>query len=242
MLFVILVVAALVVGGLIASLAGRVAFAILGGLLLLFGVAVFAVRLAAEGPYAFPIGMDLVSGISCLVLGSGLARLATRRAGDSASVRAGRLLLVVAPLALLFGLAAALHEAEEVALIRFHDADGVARETRLWVVDREGVPWVMTGTETRFGRAVAAHPEIEMIRGGAGGCYRVQPVHDLATIREVSLDRRAKYRAERFAWAVGFPRLSLTKEQVEALQPGGSQEGVTLPGVAAYRLEACTAE
>jgi hypothetical protein len=87
-------------------------------------------------------------------------------------------------------------EQTEVAVLRTFDPDGTPHDTKLWVVDHEGAPWVRVANPGReWFRRLAANPRAELVRG-----ERVQVVvatpHDLAEVR-AALDRsfREKYGA-----------------------------------------------
>ncbi len=225
--------------GVLLALTARRASLLTGGVILLgFGVAVFAVRLIQAGPYPFPRGMDLCAGIGGLLLGSLLVQRGRAEVPGSGVSRLSRVLLGLWPIGFLMGLAAVLHETDEVVIL-LTDGPAGPTHTRLWVVDHEGAPWVLTGTETGFGRNVAARPRLELDRAGERSCRVARVFRDLPTLRDVSLLRRQKYLAERLAWGVGYPRLFYSEEQLRALQPGGPSEGVSLGSGAAYRLDPC---
>ena len=80
---------------------------IVGCGLLALGVAVFAVRLLHEGPYAVPRGANLFGGLGALLLGGLLVWPATPR-------WLGWLALAATPVVLFSGLYATLAELEEV--------------------------------------------------------------------------------------------------------------------------------
>lgn len=229
---------ALAVGALLAAAAHRVALAVAGVVVLVLGLGVFGVRLDHAGPYPFPRGADLTAGVVCLGLGGLLLAWARRASGAGGVSRSDRLLLALSPVAFLMGLGASLHEMEEVVILHTEGPAG-AVETRLWVVDHGGTPWVLTGSETRAGRNLAANPRLVLERGGETSCRIARVSQDLETLRTISLARREKYLAARLAWAVSYPRLFYSEEQLAALQPGGPTEGVSLGTAAAYRLEPC---
>ena len=233
-----LLIGTLAVGVLLAFTAHRISLVAAGVVLLGFSVAVFAVRLGQAGPYPFPRGMDLSAGIGGLVLGALLVWKGFQETPGAGVSLAGRALLALFPLGFLFGLAAVLHEVEEVVILRTNGPAGSVY-TRLWVVDHDGAPWVLTGTETGAGSNIAANPSLEFERGGQKSCRVAHIFQDVPTLRKLSLLRRQKYLAERLAWGVGYPRLFYTEEQLRALQPGGSTENVSLGSAATYRLDPC---
>ena len=91
-----------------------------------------------------------------------------------------RLLLGVGILIVLAVLAVAGHLAlielgREVVTLRTQQADGTWRETRLWVVDDEGVPWLHSGGAAWLKR-FAGDPIVELDRNGATRRYRAHAV------------------------------------------------------------------
>jgi hypothetical protein len=85
-------------------------------------------------------------------------------------------------------------EQTEVAVLRSFDPDGTPHDTKLWVVDHEGAPWVRVANPGReWFHRLAANPRAELVRG-----ERVQVVvataHDSAEVR-AALDQsfREKY-------------------------------------------------
>lgn len=63
----------------------------------------------------------------------------------------------------------------EVVVLRTRTAEGDWNETRLWVVDDGGAPWVHGGNSSWM-RQLEADPRVEMVRGGETRTYRAQPV------------------------------------------------------------------
>ena len=108
---------------------------VVGCLMLVAGVAVFAIRLQHAGPYEMPEQGNLRAGVLALAIGAGLLVPALGRIARLA-------LLVAAPVVLFFSLYAILAEVEEVIVLRATDSSGAPSNLRLWIVDHEGVPWV----------------------------------------------------------------------------------------------------
>jgi hypothetical protein len=77
------------------------------------------------------------------------------------------LLGVVLALGSVAGLTYWAGEQTEVAVLRTRDVDGSVRETKLWVVDHEGTPWVRVANPRRgwFAR-LRDRPQVELLRGG----------------------------------------------------------------------------
>ncbi len=195
---------------LLAIFAERIPTAVVSTILLLCAASVFAVRLGHEGPYAFPGGFDLAAASANLLLGLllvWLGRSAARR--GSASIRAAFALL---PIVFLLGTVAVAHEIEEVVVLRTFDDRGGVLETRLWVVDHDGAPWILTGKDSRHVRRLEARPRVEIVRRGIARCHLAVPFRDRATIEEVLRRRGEKYTVQRIAFAIGFDRLIRSRE------------------------------
>ena len=192
-------------GALLAALAPRIRPPVVGWLLLLCGASVFAVRLLHEGPYPLPRGSDLVFGPLNLLMGLLLIR--SWHPSLARATLANRLLLGVTPIVLFLGLGAVLHEAEEVVILRTRNEEGTVRETRLWVIDHEGAPWVVTGRNSEQVRQLTANPRIELFRLGQARCYLAERHGDRETIEDALRLRHEKYLAQRLAVALGvWPR------------------------------------
>lgn len=101
---------------------------VLGWVFIALGLAVFAVRLQHEGPYAFPRRGNLAGGLGAIAVGALLVVAVVPRILRWAAVAAS-------PILLFSGTYAILSELEEVvSLYATHDS-GSAAELRLWVVD-----------------------------------------------------------------------------------------------------------
>ena len=58
-------------------------------------------------------------------------------------------------------------EQTEVAVLRTSDARGGAHETKMWVVDHQGLPWVRVAKpERRWYRRLLEQPRVELVRAG----------------------------------------------------------------------------
>ena len=58
-------------------------------------------------------------------------------------------------------------EQTEVAVLRTFDAAGAPHDTKLWVADLDGRPYVRIGRSGRsWGERLKTHPDVELIRGG----------------------------------------------------------------------------
>ena len=105
-----------------------------------------------------------------------------------ALVGAAALLAVLA----LFYLA--LAESAEVVVLETRDAGGASHETRLWVVDHDGVAWLRTGDpESPWLARVRAHPEVVVTRNGERRPFRATPVEDDTTRARINALTLEKY-------------------------------------------------
>ena len=67
-------------------------------------------------------------------------------------------------------------ESGEVVILTTHDEAGASHETRLWVVDHEGAPWLRAGASVQGWYArLAAEPQIEVERNGTQAAYTALP-------------------------------------------------------------------
>jgi hypothetical protein len=77
---------------------------------------------------------------------------------------------------LLFGSQMLASESGEVVVLRTQDVGGV-HETRLWVVEHEGRPWLRAGNaDTGWLVRLQAQPEVEVVRGDETLAVRAVPV------------------------------------------------------------------
>jgi hypothetical protein len=82
----------------------------------------------------------------------------------------------------------------EVVVLRTFDAEGVSYDTKLWVVDQEGIPWVRVANPKRhWYRRLLADPRAELIRNRRSTAVLAAP-RDTPEAR-ASIDRlfREKY-------------------------------------------------
>ena len=108
---------------------------------------------------------------------------------------------LLAALALFY---VALAESGEVVVLETRDAGGATHETRVWVVDHDGVAWLRTGDpESPWLARVRAHPEVVVMRNGERRPFRATPVEDPATRARINALTLEKYGlAERILRAV----------------------------------------
>jgi hypothetical protein len=79
-----------------------------------------------------------------------------------------RVLLSVFGVLLLVALATYIAgEVIEVVRVRTHDAGGQTFESKVWVADVDGTPWVRVARSGRaWGERLRADPHVELVRGG----------------------------------------------------------------------------
>ncbi len=76
-------------------------------------------------------------------------------------------------LALLGGGLIVSSELQEVVVLTSRDDQGAAEETRLWIVESAGHPWLRSGGRERgWFQRVSAHPEVTVRRDGRERSYR----------------------------------------------------------------------
>jgi hypothetical protein len=84
---------------------------------------------------------------------------------------------LLALLALFVASEFAASESGEVVVLRTLDEAGETHETRLWVVDHEGRPWLRAGNPgTGWFVRLQARPEVEVVRGRETLRVRAVPV------------------------------------------------------------------
>ncbi len=180
------------------GMAAKVSMAI-GAVLLVLGVAVFAVRLVHEGPYAMPRGTNLFSGVGALLLGGLLIWPAAPRA-------LRWLALAGSPVVLVLGLYATMAELEEVISLYATDSAGRPAELRLWIVEREDGEWVGMPRTKAIEHGLDG-AEVAILRKGEIRC--VVPVlhEDRPTVRDIHARKVEKYAVAQAAAAIGlYPR------------------------------------
>jgi len=106
--------------------------------------------------------------------------------------------LAVGATALAVGALAALTwlalEGREVAVLRTRGDAGAVRETRVWVADEAGVPWIEAGNPERaFYADLARDPHVDLVRGGAAARYVARPLPGEEGHRKIRGMLRAKY-------------------------------------------------
>jgi hypothetical protein len=191
-----------------------------GALLLLCGVAAFVV---------FPQrrGFDLAVPIANLLLGALLVGF-----GQTAPATTGRwlalgALLAAAPIVLLRGVIATVHEIGEVVVLRTTDERGSVWETRMAVLDHRGSTWIGADRAgQRWVRRLATNPRVELVRGGVARCHVAVRVEDPETREEVFQGIERKYWIGRLVNALGRPIFARSADAPEKVS-------------VAFRLDPC---
>ena len=89
-------------------------------------------------------------------------------------------------------------ESGEVVVITTQDANGVARETRLWVVDHDDSAWLRSGsTLSDWYQRLITHPQISMQRGDTSFTAVAEPSVDDRDI----IDRLMN---DKYGWADAY--------------------------------------
>ncbi len=89
--------------------------------------------------------------------------------GTLRKVHAGRVALRALLLLLIVGIATYLAgEQGEVVVLRTADSEGVAYDTKMWIVDYDGVPWVRVASPNReWFKRLSGQPSASLIRHGS---------------------------------------------------------------------------
>jgi hypothetical protein len=105
------------------------------------------------------------------------------------------LLVIVASLPLLVAVGTcAAGERIEVAVLRTFGADGHGHDTKLWVVDHEGQPWLRGGrSRLSWLERIRRNPRVELVRRGATSLY-VASIDETPEVKqEINEAMAAKY-------------------------------------------------
>lgn len=169
---------------------------VIGCALLALGVAVFAVRLQHEGPYAVPRGANLFGGLGALLLGGVLLWPAAPR-------WFGWLALAATPVVLFFGLYATMAELEEVVSLYATDSAGDAAELRLWIVDRDDGEWVGMPRWRAVEHSLNG-ARVQLLRNGTIRCVVPVLYEDRPTVKAIHALKVEKYAVARGAATIGL--------------------------------------
>jgi hypothetical protein len=161
--------------------------------------------------------MDFVSGCAALLVGALLIRSPWSGPREAGPSRLTRVLLGVSPIFFLLALVAYGHEAEEVVVLRTHGPEGSVRETRLWIVDHQGSPWIVTGRGSGHDRDLIEDPHVEIVRGGETRCWVAERHLDRTTLETLLEARSEKYLAQRIALATGIWKHFSDRDDLEEI-------------------------
>ena len=85
-------------------------------------------------------------------------------------------------------------EQTEVAVLRTSDALGRGHETKMWVVDHQGVPWVRVANPERgWYRRLLERPQVELVRAGKTQPCLAEPHDEPEIAAELDAVFREKY-------------------------------------------------
>ena len=172
---------------------------IVGCLLLLLCVAALAMRVPHPGSYAFPEGGPLVGVILLLVVGGWLVF------AHGVAAPLTWLALVASPVVLFYGLYITLAELEEVIVLRVSDDTGQTTDLRLWIADRDGVPWV-TMPQWKADAHELNGKRVELLRQGETRCVVAVRHDDRPNVNAIHQLRQEKYAVQRLATTIGLYR------------------------------------
>jgi hypothetical protein len=173
---------------------------VLGWVLLVAGVAVFAIRLHHPGPYQAPGGGNLRAGVLSLLIGAWLARDGWR--GPFAT-RLTMISVVAGPIVLFFALYAVFAELEETVTLRITHPAGRSADLRLWIVDRDGVEWV-TMPRAKADANGLTESRAELLRDGAWRCVFARRDESRDVVNAIHHLRMEKYAVQRLGRLLGM--------------------------------------
>lgn len=125
----------------------------------------------------------------------------------------------------LIGAAYLLIESGEVIVLHTADAQGAAFQTRLWVVDHQGRPWVGTTDpeHTTWVARLRTHPMVEFEREDVRECRLAVFVNDPAVRARVNELYDEKYRiplyGSRLLKIIGGIRRDVEEQVLISLEP-----------------------
>jgi hypothetical protein len=106
-----------------------------------------------------------------------------------------RLVAIVLSGFLLLGLGTYLAgERTEVVELRTYDAEGASHDTKMWIVDHDGKPYVRIGRPGRgWGERLKANPKVDLTRAGVTSPRAAVIVADADTVSAVAREFSDKY-------------------------------------------------
>jgi len=129
-------------------------------------------------------------------------------------------MLLVGSMPLLIAAASYLAgEQIEVVVLRTVDGQGHAHDTRLWIVDHEGRPWVRGVRPIhRWVERIRANPRVELVRGDTTGVYTASVIDSDGAKRAIDDAMAAKY-----GWVDHWYELVVRNETIPIrLDPDGA--------------------
>ncbi len=173
---------------------------LVGIVLILLGIAVFAIRLHHPGPYAFPEGGNLLGAVLAFAIGLWFLRPFPRRGALPHII--GWPAVLATPIVLFFTMFSTLGEVEEVISLEVTNPDGHPVTLRLWVVDRDGAAWTTMADEKAAVNGLDGATG-DMLRQGKVSCVVMSVHDDPESVSATHNQKYEKYAAMRFAVMVG---------------------------------------
>ena len=184
----------------------------IGIVLIVVGLAVFAVRLHHPGAYVMPHGGPLFGAVGALLIGGILLWL-----------RQPRVLVwlgfALSPVALFPSIYSIVGELEEVVSLYVADAQGRSTNLRLWIVDREDGAWVGMSRNKALTYSLDG-ARLDMLRAGRLVCVIPRLHTDLGTAQLIHAMKVEKYAAARAAAKIGlYPKEATDASAALRLEP-----------------------
>jgi len=116
-------------------------------------------------------------------------------ARNSVTMTFRRLIAIVFSGLVLLGLGTYLAgERTEVAVLRTYEADGAPHDTKMWIVDHDGKPYVRVGRPGRgWGERLKANPKVDLTRAGETSPRDAVIVTDEPIVSAVAREFSDKY-------------------------------------------------
>ena len=177
---------------------------ITGSIFMLIGLAVFAIRLTHDGPYAIPHGAAFYGALINILLG--LALVLSPKLWPHAPRLTAWVAVLTGTFASLPAIYSIVGESEEVISLFATDSDNQPADLRLWIVDRDDGAWVGMGRDKATSHNLNG-ARLEMLRNGQTTCVTPSLYEDRPTVRTIHGMKVDKYLAAQAAAAIGlYPR------------------------------------
>jgi hypothetical protein len=132
---------------------------------------------------------------------------------------------------ILGGLAASIWIAseagDEIVVLRTFSEDGTPHETRVWIVDEAGIPWLRSGPTSSWLQRITREPSVELVRDGEVLRFRAIPVPGAAATARIHALMREKYGFADTWLSLIISRSASVAIRLEA-PPGGGSLGTSL--------------